>query len=258
MKRTSLIALLLILSLLLAGCGKPEAGTVKLTPAPTEAPMTEAPATESPTTEVPATEAPETQTPETEAAENPLTLGRLEGGCYENAYAGFGCTLDESWTFYSAEELQELPDAVKEAVEGSEIGEAMEGIPQISDMMAENVQLLANMNVVYSKQDLTSRLAFQLLSDEEAVDAMLAQKDMMIEAYTQMGMTDIVMEKVQVTFLGQEQWAMKTSCKVQDVDLYQVQIFNYRAGSYGVVLTCGTYLEDNTQDILDLFYPVEK
>ena len=79
-------------------------------------------------------------------------MGRLEGGVYTNSYTGYGCNLDSSWTYYSAEELQDMPEAVKEAMEGSELGDSIDTLNQFTDMMAENVEALTTMNVLYQKQ----------------------------------------------------------------------------------------------------------
>lgn len=228
--RKCLICLLLGLCLVLTGCGGGEEvrGTV------------EAPA--------------EGTVPATEAA---LDMGTLEGGSYRNAYAGIGCDLDESWVIYGAEDLQQLPQAVLDAVEGSEMGALMEGVEQFTDFQAENADLMANVNLVYVKQDLTSRLAFQLLSDEEVVDANLAQKELLTESYAQAGMEVSTMEKAPVTFLGRETWAMKTTAQMDGLDVYLLQLFNFKAGAYGLTLTCASFAEDNTEQLLELFYEVE-
>lgn len=231
-------ALALVLALVLTGCRgtKPETGVV--TPETTANPQT--------------TESPET----TANAENPFSLGRIEGGTYENSYAGLGCKLDDNWVFYSAEELQEMPAAVQEAMEGSELEQSMGNMEQIMDMKADNESALTTMNVLYTKMDVTTRLAYRLMSEEEIIDTTLAQKDMMIEAYTQAGILDADIQKVQVKFLGEDHFGLKTSAKVQGVDYYILQVFNYHMGAYGVTLSCGSFLEDNTQEMLDLFYPV--
>ena len=90
MKR--LLAALLALAMVtaLAGCsGKAPSGTI------TQLNPTEAPA----------------ETPTEAPTEATVSLGRMTGGVYENTYAGFACTLDESWTYYTAAELALLsPD----------------------------------------------------------------------------------------------------------------------------------------------------
>ena len=194
----------------------------------------------------------------TEAAEeNPVSLGRMDGGVYTNSYAGFGCTLDDSWTFYSAEELQALPENVNEVLKDTEIGDAMEGVEQITDMMAENMETFSSMNLLYQKMDAQTRLVYGMMSEESIADAMLAQSDTMIAAYAQAGMDVTSLEKVTVTFLGEERIALRTEGTMQDIPFYMVQVFDYNQGSYSITLTMTSYMEDKTADMLALFYEVE-
>lgn len=256
MKKT-FVLLILVLSLVLAGCGggnaEEVAGTVK--PTETTAPATEAPETAA--TEAPAAETEEaTEAPAPQEAEGAVSMGRLEGGTYINDYAGFACDLDSSWSFYSAEELQTLPDNVKELLADTEMGDAMEEFTQFTDMMAENVDMLAVMNVLYQKQGMQERLAFAMLSDEEILDYTLSEKDMMIDAYAATGMMVQTMEKKTVTFLGQERLALHTTGTVQEIPFALLQVFDYHLGQYSVTLSVTTYLEDSTQEVLDLFYPI--
>ena len=237
MNRTFL-ALMLALSLLLAGCGgssKAEvSGTITPKPAATEAPVQ---------TEAPATEA-------------PVTMGRLEGGTYINEYAGFSCTLDSSWTYYSAEELQEMPANVKEILEGTELGDTLNPLTQFTDMMAENADLLTTMNVLYQKQSMEMRVAASMTSEEQLVDSVLEDQDQMIAAYAQAGIQVQSMEKVTVTFLGEQHWALKTVSTTQDVPYYILQLFDYDLGAYSVTLTLASFVEDKTADLLPLYAPV--
>lgn len=236
-KKRWILALALVFALVLAGCGsgEPQGGSVA---APAKPAATEA-------AEVP------------ETTENPLSLGTMEGGTYTNEYAGFACDLDETWLFHSAEELQEMPAAAKDAMDGSKLGELMEDVPQFTDMMAENQTLLSTVNVLYTKEDGVSRLAYLALNEEQTVDMILQQKDMLFEAYTQAGINASSIEKVKVNFLGGEHWAVKTEAETQGVPYYTLQVFNYKAGSYGVTLTAASFVDDNTQAVLDLFYAVD-
>lgn len=246
------LAVLMVLSML-AGCsGKEEDISGQITPAPQEQDTTSqiTPVQTDPPEEV--TEAPEevTEAPE---EENTGSLGRIEGGVYTNTYAGFSCTLDSNWVYYSAEELQQLPENTKELFAETELGELTSGYAQISDMMAENVTDLTTINVLYTQVGLAERLVYLSMTDAEIIEQTLTQKDMMIEAYKQSGMENITMEQVTVTFLGEERAALKTTATVQGVDYYILQVFDYHLGSYAVTLTASSYIEDNTQALLDMF-----
>lgn len=223
-----LLALMLVLAVMLAGCAE-SAEDVAGNVAPNQ----------------------------TAAEEKPVSLGRMDGGVYTNSYAGFGCTLDDSWTFYSAEELQALPENVNEVLKDTEIGDAMEGVEQITDMMAENMETFSSMNLLYQKMDAQTRLVYGMMSEESIADAMLAQSDTMIAAYAQAGMDVTSLEKVTVTFLGEERIALRTEGTMQDIPFYMVQVFDYNQGSYSITLTMTSYMEDKTADMLALFYEVE-
>ena len=98
------------------------------------------------------------------------------------------------------------------------------------------------------------RLGDSLLDDEQVLDEMLKLQDVMIEAYTQMGMEVESLEKTTVTFLGQERTALRTVSSVEGIAQYILQVYDYRLGQYSVTLTATTFGEDNTQWVLDQFY----
>lgn len=227
-------------TVMLAGCGRENAGiSGQITPQSGQA--------ENET---------EKQT-EAEPEDHKLSFGRIEGGVYENSYAGFGCELDSDWTFYSAEELQELPEDIQELFADSELGGEMENYPQISDMMAENTELLGSVNVLYTKMNVKERLAYMALSEEELIDTLLEQQDSLSEAYTQAGINVESMEKAEVTFLGEKHMALHTTAESGGYAYFVTQVFDYTRGQYGVTLTASSYLEDSTEEMLELFYKVD-
>lgn len=234
------LTLALVLVFTLAACGGKQtdiAGTVE--PGPSAA---------APTGAV------ETAPPE---EETPVSLGRMEGGVYTNIYAGFGCELDSNWEFYTAEELQELPGNVQELLSDTEVGELLSDLTQISDMMAENVEQLASVNVLYAKLSAQDRLSYLTLGEEGYLDAMLEQKDTLISSYAQMGIEVESMEKVETDFLGEKRWGLRTTGTQNDVPCYMLQFLDMGLGRYGVTITFVSYLEDTTQDVADLFYKVD-
>lgn len=229
MHKRNVLALVLLLCLVLSGCGGKDtvSGTV------------------TPSTTVPA------------ETEKPASLGRLEGGVYTNTYAGYGCELDANWVYYSAEELQALPENINELLADTDLADSMEDVFQIMDMKAENAQDLTTINVLYTKLGLEERLAYMVLSEEAIVDGVLTQKDALIAGYAQAGIEVTSMEKTQVTFLGETHYAVHTQAATQGVPYYILQVFDYTLGPYGVTLTLSSYVEDITQELLNLFYSVE-
>ena len=49
---------------------------------------------------------------------------------------------------------------------------------------------------------------------------------------------------------------MKTVSNVDGVAQYTLQVFDYHLGRYSVTLTATSFIEDNTQWVMDQFYPV--
>lgn len=50
---------------------------------------------------------------------------------------------------------------------------------------------------------------------------------------------------------------MKTVSNVDGVAQHTLQVFDYRLGQYSVTLTATSFIEDNTQWVMDQFYPVD-
>ena len=156
-----LLAALLALALVtaVAGCsGKAPSGTITQ-PNPTEAPA---------------------ETPTEAPTEATVSLGRMTGGVYENTYAGFACTLDESWTYYTAAELQDLSDLTQEALQDSALAEQTGKFDNITDMMAESQELLASININYTRLSAQERIAFAVATEEQIVDTTLEQEDTLV------------------------------------------------------------------------------
>lgn len=254
MKRTiALLTAFILCVTVLAGCGGEKAEvsgqiTPQNKPAESQAPA-----------EVSGEITPQSEPAEdqNQTGEHELSLGRMEGGVYVNSYAGIGCELNSDWTFYSAEELQVLPENIREMLADSEFGQEMEGYTQITDMMAENVDLIGSVNVTYTKIGLKERLAYALLSEEDVIDMMLEQEDLLRETYAHMEINVEAMEKVEVSFLGETHIALHTTAETSGYPYYATQIFDYTRGQYGIVVTAASYIEDNTAELLEPFYKVD-
>lgn len=196
-----------------------------------------------------------TTAPAEETTEATVSLGRMEGGVYTNEYAGFGCELDESWSFKTAEELQDLSQLTEDMLRDSTFADSK--YSTITDMMAENYELLASINVNYTRLSVSDRVTFSTISEETLIDTTLLQKDDMIQSYAQSGIQVSSMEKTQVSFLGEQHYAIHTVATIEDTPYYLIQLFCFNlGGQYNVTLTLASFVEDNTAGLLELFYPV--
>ena len=196
-----------------------------------------------------------TTAPAEETTEATVSLGRMEGGVYTNEYAGFGCELDESWSFKTAEELQDLSQLTEDMLRDSTFADSE--YSTITDMMAENYELLASINVNYTRLSVSDRVTFSTISEETLIDTTLLQKDDMIQSYAQSGIQVSSMEKTQVSFLGEQHYAIHTVATIEDTPYYLIQLFCFNlGGQYNVTLTLASFVEDNTAGLLELFYPV--
>ena len=226
-----IFALILVCGILLAGCGGSDAPANQ----PGEAPAEASTAAQ---------------------AEKTVSLGELEGNTYTNSYAGLGITFDENWDVYPADQLQTLPENLKEAFEGTDL--ESEEFNNIMDFLAENVNDLTTMNLNYTKLSMQERLTYAVMDEESLIDAMLGEySETLVDAYANMGIAVESMDKKTVTFLGEERCAMYTVASVEDVPYYVLQFYNYDLGAYGVTLTVASYVEDKTESLLELYYPVE-
>jgi len=245
-----ILALLLALTMvcgMLAACGdtQPQGGNITPLPSESEPAPTE-------TDPVPT----ETESTPTESGEKEVSLGAMNGGVYTNTYVGFTCTLDENWAFATAEELQELPGNVAELFEGTELEDVLSQHTQITDMLAENVDTLTTVNVVYTKLGLQERLAYAMLDEKEILEQVLSQQELLTESYAAAGIMVSDMELVTIDFLGEERYAIHTTATMQDVPYFILQVYDYHLGSYGVVTTFASFIEDNTAYLPVLFYPL--
>lgn len=208
--------------------------------------------------DVPASDATEPPTePPTESVEEAsnLSLGYWEGDTYINEYTGFVCDLDASWTIYSAQDLQELPEQVTNA--GSEeLGDFLKNYTQLYAMMAENTTDPLSINLLYQKMTPEQMVYYGSLNKEELIDTTLAEVAMLEEYYSSLGITVYSHEKVKVTFMGEEHYALYSVMELQGIPYYTLQLVDYSLGEYGMTLTLASYVEDKTQSMLELFKPL--
>ncbi len=249
-----LLALLLLFVLLLSGCGGEEPKKSSIVPAATESPAAE------PSSEPgPASESAPAEEGETAEAERQLSMGQFSGSTYINSYAGFGCTLDGSWQHSLAEVVVKINGAYfpvpNEKLEQTLDEEGMANVAVLSGYNRDSSDFI---QLVYQKLSPEDIQAYASMNEEEAIDFVIYLMD--DPSTLADGLKTVVtkVEKTTVNFLGQEHYAIKYYMKEDDVDVYMVQLIDHSRGSYAVTLSLGTYVEDNTQAVADLFFPLEE
>jgi len=247
-KLACVLAVCLMMTMALSACGSDEKDVAgSITPAASSQPS--APAS--------SVKAPDASEQPGVLEENAMSVGRIVGGTYTNTYLGFAMELDSTWEYYTAEELQELPENVDEIFEGTELEEIRDDLEQFNDMMAESVEELASINILYQKQDMQTRLFFSALTDDEILDAVLEESgDMIKESYAQGGLNVQSMEKVTVAFCGEEVPALKTVCDMEGINYYVLQVFDYHTGAYSATITFGSFVEDKTEQLIAMCYAI--
>ena len=244
MKKTIALILTLVLVLALCACGGGKAQDIVNNAANGNETVGEKPAAEP--AEEPAKE------PAEEPDEDDLPRGAIteteNGTHYENSYLGFACDLDENWYVYSEEEMAQMAGITAEQFEGTDYEELLKNTSVFYDFFAARTDGMATINVNYSY---TGPMV-QALDMDSYLEAMIPQLKSVLEAG---GMSDVSIEKSSVTFCGSERTGLLIRAKTQGVDYYAQQIYTV-VGPRISTLTLGTFLEDNTADLVALFQPI--
>lgn len=253
MKKFLCVLLALTMIFALGACG---GGDEKADKAPEEAvetPAEEAAAPEE-AAEQPAESEPE-EAPAEEPEEKDVTLGVVDGNTYESKYLGLGCTVPEGWNMLGPEQMQEIGDIVNGMLEDTDFANH----PVIQDMYAINLDTGAVANIVLSKMEDMERAAMVIMTEEQIVENILANKDTMFEAYKQAGMPVTSIEADTFEFLGEEHHVVKSLYSVEGVDAMMIQVFNYHTGgAYGATITFSGVTEEDIAELAEMFYEIDR
>jgi len=191
-----------------------------------------------------------------EVPEEPVdpSLGRIEGGTYENSFFGIGCTLDDNWTYHTEEELAKMNGTVADALTDEDLKELLKNSKSVYDMYAQADGGLVNISVIMEDVGV---LYGATLEEEDYADI---SANLLPDALTSAGCSNIVAEKTAVEFAGSEHMGIKVKCQVTaeevTLDLYEL-IVCIKEGNYFAVITCTSFIEDITDTLASCFYAVE-
>ncbi len=244
MKRTICCLLAAIMLLALAAC------TPKTDPTePSEAKP--AATTAQPTTPQPTEAKPTTPPPSTAPAEeeDAPQLGKYDGNTYRNDFLKMQCNFPESWVLASKEELAQLSNLTASIMDDEKFAEAIKNSGTVFALYAVDSENGYTLNICLENLGL---LYGSILSEQAYAEAAIKE---LPEGLESAGMTDVQTEIGKTTFLGEEHTCIRVSGNVQGIPFYELLVCQ-KVGRYVALTTIGTYLEDNTEDLLDIFKPI--
>ena len=181
--------------------------------------------------------------------EKPLELGTLSGGKDANDYFGFGCELDDQWTYADEDQLLSMIQATADLIDDENFKDDILDADMFYDMMAVYYDGVTSMNVVV--QNIGA--AYGALLDEETMvdETIKVLPDQLAAA----SMDVQSCEHVTVEFAGADHDGILTHSTVNGGDVYQLQTY-VKVGKYVAVVTLSSPLEDNLDPMLGFFYAV--
>lgn len=179
--------------------------------------------------------------------EEELEMGSVNGGTYTNAFAGIGCTLDETWVFYTKEQIAELNGFLTDGTSDEDMKKLMENSQSVQDMYASSTDGLMTINVVFQNMGL---LLGTTMSAQEYAELHVTQIPDAMAAY---GFEDVAASVTTAELAGEERPAIALTATIQDIPVYEL-IVCLRQGNYIYCVTLCSYTEDVTAQMAELFY----
>ncbi len=177
--------------------------------------------------------------------------GVVVGGTYSNEFLGINLTLDNSWVFFSEQQMAELNGITADLIEDEDIKAMMENSGVVYDLYATSATTGAGINVVIENLGL---IYGSVLSEDSYAEASM---DTLKTALESAGMTNVSCEKLSVEFCGKDHAAIGVAAtNPAGYNMYEI-IVCYKVGSYMACITCSHASEEECFELLELFYTGE-
>ena len=179
-------------------------------------------------------------------AEDNFGTGTIQDNVYWNETMKIGCALDETWYFYSEEEIMETNGLTADMLEGK-IAEMIENGGTLTDMFAQNLKTGATVNVVFERVSLANSLLYNEKSYIEASTATLE------EALAQLGIEDVACTIQEAEFMGQTHMILQITGQYSGVPVYE-QVAVVKDGRNFTVVSVFSMLEGEAEEVLSCFF----
>lgn len=181
--------------------------------------------------------------------EQELELGVVNGGTYENAYFGFGCSLDAEWSYADEDTLLGMDQSTADLVDDEDTRNKLLNADMFYDMAVTYSDGVTKMNVVVQN---INAVYGMLLDEEDIVDASVKQLPEQLAAAS---MDVQSCEASTIEFAGVQHSCVYIHSLISGIDFYQLQIY-VKNGNYISFVTLSSPLEENLDAMLTFFYAV--
>ncbi len=180
----------------------------------------------------------------------PFSLGSVSENKYTNEFLGVTASFSDKWTFMSEEEMKEL-NKITEELLPEETLKQLESAEVIQDMQGTNSATGASVGVNFENLKLLGTLS---LNEEKYLSA---QTDAVKESLSQMGLQNLSVEVVDVTFAEREAKALRVEATLSGMNFYEY-VVAVKEGSYMANITVAGMSDDELKGIIGLFKPIEE
>lgn len=178
--------------------------------------------------------------------------GSVSGGVYANEFAGIGCKLDDSWVFYTQEQMAELNGVLTEGTDSEDVKAMLADSPSIFDMYAVSTDGLMTMNVVFQNLGLLGGAA---VSAQDYVELSAGELGDTLSAY---GYENVAVQVSAADFAGTEKCpAITVTGEKGGTAMYELMVC-LKTGNYVYCVTLCSFTEDVTAQMAELFYALEE
>ena len=179
-------------------------------------------------------------------AEDSFGTGTIQDNVYWNEIMKIGCALDETWYFYSEEEIMEANGTTAEVLEG-EIAEMIENGGTLTDMFAQNLETGATVNVVFERVSLANSL---LYNEKSYIEASISTVE---DTFAKMGIENVEIALQQTDFMGEAHESCVITGLYNDVPIYE-QVVVAKSGRNVIAVTVFTVTEEEMEEVLSSFF----
>ena len=178
-------------------------------------------------------------------------MGTVSGGTYTNRFAGISCTLDDSWYFYTDEQIDDATTFTIEQSNDANLKEQLKNQNTVQDMYAISSDGMMSIIVSYENMGL---LGGKTIVPQDMAEINASQMPAALESY---GFTDVTTQLTTVDFAGQKNVpAVAISAMNGDIAMYELLVY-LKAGNYSFSVTLCSLTEDVTADMAALFTAVQ-